>query len=390
MGKTSYSINKNFLTKKEAMSRFSMLIVIVVVSTNIIQSKSNLLKEVLKDRKKVKNIAKDVKEIKKGVKAIMDEILYVEGIITSGGLVFSENGTAFVQDHSYNHETKEAVINVPAHGNYGDNTFIMVGKNSNSPLAGKMMSVIGDQCTLHNKPEGVDSEQLSTAVDVKKNVRSESDVEIRYIMKSNHTEITENSQEYFQLPETMKSNCKGRKIFKADTEVLSEKSFKSRKFSQIKIKEINNSTKAQRQGCDKVMAACQENGNVLTGSYQGCWYWDISYMNLTEMTSPSLHYISVSDQDELCVSCCDHTGSSMIPCECITYGQAFSSAHYQLNWACMPESHYCKWNPSSTAIKDQGCDYVGVGACIDDGSCPPCRVGWGHNECMGPNGNLIP
>jgi len=102
------------------MSRFlTLMIVFVVVTTDIIQSKSNLLKQVLKDRKKVKNMAKNVKEIKRGVQAIMDEILYVEGIITSGGLVFSENGSALVQDHSYNHETKEAVINVPAHGDYG-------------------------------------------------------------------------------------------------------------------------------------------------------------------------------------------------------------------------------------------------------------------------------
>ena len=55
------------------------MIVFVVVTTDIIQSKSNLLKQVLKDRKKVKNMAKNVKEIKKGVQAIMDEILYVEG-----------------------------------------------------------------------------------------------------------------------------------------------------------------------------------------------------------------------------------------------------------------------------------------------------------------------
>jgi len=360
------------------------MIVFVVVTTDIIQSNSNLLKQVLKDRKKVKNMAKNVKEIKKGVQAIMDEILYVEGIVTSGGLVFSENGTALVQDHSYNHETKEAVLNVPAHGDYGDNTFIMVGKNSNSPLAGKMMSVIGDQCTLHNKPVGVDSEQLSTEVDIKKNVRTESNVEKRYIVKSNHVEIKENSQEYLQLPETMKNNCKGKTIFKADTEEISEKSFKSRKFSQFEIMESNNSTRVQRQGCDKVMAACQK-------YEKGCWYWDLAYLNVTEMPKTSLHYISVSAGDELCVSCCNSTGTPMIPCECVTYGQAFSSAHYQLHWGCMPDSHYCFWNSSSTALQDQGCDYVGVGACIDDGSCPPCRTGaLNSNECMGPNGNLIP
>ena len=76
-----------------------------------------------------------------------------------------------------------------------------------------------------------------------------------YILRSNHVEITENSQEYLQLPETMKNNCKGKTIFKADTEEISEKSFKSRKFSQFEILESNNSTRVQRQGCDKVMVS---------------------------------------------------------------------------------------------------------------------------------------
>ena len=66
-----------------------------------------------------------------------------------------------MQEHVYNHETKEAVVNVPAHKNYGNNSYIMLGRTSNHPLAGKMMTVEGGNCELHDIFPDVHPEELS-------------------------------------------------------------------------------------------------------------------------------------------------------------------------------------------------------------------------------------
>ena len=133
----------------------------------------------MKSSLRFRKVSKDLREIKSGVKALMDEILILEGNVfyialvshhtytfqclgmVTSGFEFVENGTTLVQDQSYNHETKEAVLKVPAHKDYANNTFIMVSKSANSPLAGKMMSVQGDICELHDKPDGVDAEHLA-------------------------------------------------------------------------------------------------------------------------------------------------------------------------------------------------------------------------------------
>ena len=52
---------------------------------------------------------------------------------------FEENGETFVQKDSYTPDTEEAELAVPAHGDYQATTFIMQGRSSNSPVAGKMI-----------------------------------------------------------------------------------------------------------------------------------------------------------------------------------------------------------------------------------------------------------
>ena len=54
-------------------------------------------------------------------------------------VTFEENGATLEQKDSYNPETKEAISEVPAHGDYLATRFIMIGRTSNSPVAGKMV-----------------------------------------------------------------------------------------------------------------------------------------------------------------------------------------------------------------------------------------------------------
>ena len=48
----------------------------------------------------------------------------VENWTTESELEFHENGTAHVQNQTYYHATKEAILRVPAHKGYGKNSFI--------------------------------------------------------------------------------------------------------------------------------------------------------------------------------------------------------------------------------------------------------------------------
>ena len=85
------------------------------------------------------------------------------------GIPFYENGRNYVQDNVFNPLTNEAILRVPAHNNYSDNAFIMVGRgrrNSGnrrpvSPLAGKMMSIEDTMCELHDIPDFINPEALN-------------------------------------------------------------------------------------------------------------------------------------------------------------------------------------------------------------------------------------
>ena len=79
---------------------------------------------------------------------------------------FYENGRNYVQDNVFNPLTNEAILRVPAHNNYSDNAFIMVGRGRRnywpaSPLAGKMMSIEETMCELHDIPDFINPEALS-------------------------------------------------------------------------------------------------------------------------------------------------------------------------------------------------------------------------------------
>jgi len=161
---------------------FRTALVLLLFATYLAKpSKKNPLKSIMKDLKKINHIAEDVKDIKKDVKDIWEELLYIEGIVTSH-LPIKEGNETLHQEQTYNQDTKEAVLKVPAHKDYDDNTFIMVGRNSDHPLAGKMMTVIGNHtCELHDKPAEIDAEDLQTKRGLLRTTRAEA--EVSYIVK---------------------------------------------------------------------------------------------------------------------------------------------------------------------------------------------------------------
>ena len=77
--------------------------------------------------------------------------IFILGQIATG-TEYSENGVTYTQQHLYNPDTKEAIIRVPAHGDYGDNSYIVLGNDADHIHAGKMMSIENNTCELHDLP----------------------------------------------------------------------------------------------------------------------------------------------------------------------------------------------------------------------------------------------
>jgi len=330
-----------------------------------------------KGLKKVLSIVKNIEENMINVDDIVEALTPIienqcgccdvqESNFTDGGIVISENGETIIQEHTYDHNTKEAVVTVPAHNGFENNTFIMIGRNSDHPLAGKMMSVSKDKCILHDKPDDVDSEHLATQRGLKNLVHSKNSIEFRYIYKRNQTNISEDSSDYLQLTEEMKKSCAGLTIVKSDTEVVSKEEHERRRMRRPTFVDDGEKIDDKKVGCDNVTAACVDNENP-----DGCWYWGANQVDASQ-----LHFLSIDQATEMCVKCCFHYNvtTAIIRCDCLTTGQAMSTAYYQLWFECAPYSHYCVWDHGSTAIQDSCPDYT-EGACVHESKCPSCSYG---------------
>jgi len=292
---------------------------------------------------------------------------------------FEEDGKPLVQKQSYHHENKEAVLKVPAHKDYDANTFILVGKDSKSPLAGKMMAVMRDWCEIFDKPDGIDVEKLGSETKSKKSQEEK----IVYLWKSNHVIIKPGSEEYKDLTGIMKDECKGIPIYKADMEIVDKPKMRSRtrKLKKRTLKHINETSfnydflKQPRQGFCKlqdIMVLC----NDLPPS--GCFRW--VYAN-----GEKRHILTLGNNPpgKQCTMCCDKEDTNLLPCSCIVprntpnaykeQRQILSTAYHHLNYHCMPNTAYCKYDPTSTATRDlcnaSNHPYTGQGACVCDDSC---------------------
>jgi len=165
---------KQLIVVSPRMKILGFMCFILTMTNTFCRSQFKLVKNIAKQveilNKKVDGVLNKIEEVdmkvdkntqqNSEIKSTIEEIKQIiEGTvnITIGEVVISENGTALLQEHSYDHTTKEAVVKVPAHKGYGNNTFIMIGRNSNHPLAGKMMSVFEDRCYLFDKPDEMDS-----------------------------------------------------------------------------------------------------------------------------------------------------------------------------------------------------------------------------------------
>jgi len=300
-------------------------------------------------------------------------------------LIFEENGIEFKQHDFYNSDNNEAVIAVPAHGDFKETRFIMQGRSSESPVAGKMMVATESDCSLEDIPADINLEDMIIGDYGVQDTQQAEEVKI-YQIRSDTKKATE--EELENLSESMKEECAGKTVIVSSIKTYTETEFNANnfatKFSTVKANNVDNFKSVLRQkretakSCDSKYYGC-----ALT-SPTNCLRW--SYSSLGPLVpqdgiQPRLH--SLGGGENYCIECCSHEGSYHVPCSCINNEQKFSTAFAISRWFdgifqydCIKRSNYCKWDADATL---DGCNYHtqepigtprGTGACINDVSCP--------------------
>merc|ERR1719206_1084861 len=188
---------------------------------------------------------------------------------------FEENGETFVQKDSYTPDTEEAELAVPAHGDYQATTFIMQGRSSNSPVAGKMIVSTETVCSLEDIPNGINPEDMIIGNRKRKDVRQTNEVKI-YRIRSDTREMT--AEEKLGLSESMKNECAGKTVVTSSIETISQEEYLARTdFSDIfnrSLQRVNNNDilqKNSRNGCANLYYGCAltQPGDCVRWSYVG-------------------------------------------------------------------------------------------------------------------------
>jgi len=289
-------------------------------------------------------------------------------------VTFSENGETFVQTDSYNPKTGEAKLTVPAHGNYEKATYIMQGRSSGSPIAGKMIVSSGNLCSLEDIPAFIDVEGMM--VDGRHqmiNVRSEVEVK-QYQIWANSRRATE--EEYNDLTDSMKKECKGKSILVSSTEIIDEDQFERQSMSNFSsIIQRAKGVKQQIKGCNNVYYGCA------LSSPRSCVRWTYPVLGTTAQPTDQPFWHVLNGVTHYCTRCCKEENTSYIPCSCITderiFSTAFAISRQKADWGydCLKHSRYCMWKDDEKV----DCNYKTDGSCVWDQNCPMNHCG--NQDC---------
>jgi len=298
-------------------------------------------------------------------------------------VTFSENGETFVQTDSYNPITREAKIMVPAHGDFEKTTYIMLGMSSDSRLAGKMIVSSGKSCSLEDIPAFIDVEGMMVDGNHQK-IDARRQVEVKqYQVRANTWKASE--EEYNELTDSMKEECKGKSILVSTTEIIDEDQFLRKSmanFSSI----VQRSNGVNRNGCRNVFYGCS------VSSPRHCIRW--TYQGLGTTAQPSnqdlIRHI-YNGVDQYCTTCCLQENTLVFPCRCIqneqTFSTAFAIARERDGWGfdCLKRSNFCRWTEGA---QYRGCRYTVDGSCSQAQECPwdPCP----NQDCTTPSTSTTP
>jgi len=305
-----------------------------------------------------------LKEVGVGPSDYQDYQDIQDKLLIEKDIIFEEGGRKFKQHESYDSEKKEALITVPAHGDFKATKYIMEGRSSESKIAGKMVVSSESDCSLEDIPAEIIPEDFE-------NQDTEQSEEVKiYQIRSDIRKATE--EELENLSENMKTECAGKTVMVSSVKTYNETEFLANSFATKFSTDTNNNNvdnfrKAKRwAGRDD----CKE-------LYHGCAVTSPS--NCVRWNYGGKTYHVLNGGRDWCISCCPHARSSYLQCSCITNQQRFSTA-YAISQAldpefgngrqwydCIKKSNYCKWDTATTIPE---CKSRPIGACIDDGTCP--------------------
>jgi len=291
-------------------------------------------------------------------------------------LIFEENGESFEQKDKYNPDTKEVVSSVPAHGDFPATTFIMQGRSSDSPAAGKMIVSTETECSFEDIPEEIVPENLMMENRGGKKGKKGKGIK-KYRIRSNIRKVTEEERE--NLTESMKSECAGKTVVTSSIETVNEDEYlRGSNFSNNfirSLKRVNTEEmlqKGSRAICNAVYYGCANTrtSSCLRWNYEGHSTFAPGEQGVVQELV-SLHVLS---GENYCTKCCHEQANTVYPlCSCITDEQTFSTAFAISRYRdgcpepdCIKRSNYCKWDPDTTI---DACQYTSGGACVMDSSC---------------------
>jgi len=281
-------------------------------------------------------------------------------------VIFEENGEIFEQKHAYSPDTKEAVITVPAHGDYPETKFIMQGRSSNSAAAGKMIVASENRCSLEDMPDEINPEDMLKENRREKNTRQKKEVKM-YRIQSDVREATEEEQQ--MLSETMKSACASKTIVVSSIETINEEeflktsiaNFANKAASRIKKNETDNFEKNPQKN-SRAICSRSYYGCATVGA-KHCVRWDIVPEN-EEGDKPLVHYRGHVSH---CIFCCPEPNTKFPVCKCINNGQRFATAFAITSesvggaYDCTStKTPYTRWDPNTNIAE---CQYT-EGSCV--------------------------
>jgi len=271
-----------------------------------------------------------------------------------------ENGIALEQTTVFYPKTREAKIQVPAHGN---NSAVTVFVDHH-----KVVHVTPYFCQISAKPEGMDIDDIERdAFNAHTTGNRHRVANSRVVSGERHTNYHQNIEydhvsesELRELSENIQTACKGKPFKKVRIIPIDEKTLNKFEMSKILGRQIDNSQVSNRQqSCTNLNTLCSHIGSW-------CWYFkpNKGYGINIDMHSVHLNY--------LCINCCDdETPSNICSCSGISTLDNLKTC-YEQTYGCPLGTRSC--NTECLEYEKQ-CFVNNVGECFGD------DIKCGKDEC---------
>jgi len=245
--------------------------------------------------------------------------------VKSVGVFYEEDGVIIEQKDTFNNETGEARLSVPAHGNNSAIDVIL--------QEGSMVTSSNDFCQLSDVPENIETGSMEANADSVVNSTADTtiskDVEnVKYGLKINEGDLS--PEETDSLSPSMKEACAGKTIVKMTVEETDEDKFNEMAAGGIvTIPQSRSSLSRVRR---QTNTNCTNITRLCTSNDRSCWRWPYSTNFI------SIHHLQLNT---LCVSCCDTSDSELCQCSEINSFATLSKCYAKSEGECALGTYEC-------------------------------------------------